>query len=607
MQTLKEPQFRSSVLLVATSRLIEINVGADFAAGSSEAITALDSQDYDVVAVTLGVAKKIDFQAALGRLKKRNLSAQIIIITEPQDKIVDWMPKLNGMKISSITLSNAPQQLEDQVSRCLEKAQQEQQNEQLEDLIKEQTEQLRNLYQELDERVQKRQKFLEESRAKTIAAHLRWQALREAMIAIHQSQSIRDMEVGLAEALATPLEISLVRVLFKPQDGNFANQNKTYRTFAAYQAPLFREQQNFGSIFFLRDKDRAFTKDENEFLLRVSEAVSLALDRLGHLQQSENLREQWQATFNAISDPVLLINSNYEVLQANTSGEKRSKQNSFVQPKCYQMLFERDTTCPNCHLGKKFRIESKSEILDVSSQKIDDLYFNLYHDISSKIRMERKILETVRMAELGTIGSSIAHELNNPLGGILSFVQLIKMDLKPDSPYLPDINEMEEGVKRCRDIIQNLLGFTRNPEVDEVAEIDLKDVISRAIKIVELQTRSQNIEIKALTPNAKAHFKGHFNMLAQAIKNLLQLAIDALVDKNRAGRGSSSVIEISLESSQNQWIIKILDNGPGAGRRNSLQFSISTQIIHEHEGLVEISAQPRQMTMAKISLPQQGF
>jgi nitrogen-specific signal transduction histidine kinase len=67
------------------------------------------------------------------------------------------------------------------------------------------------------------------------------------------------------------------------------------------------------------------------------------------------------------------------------------------------------------------------------------------------------------------------------------------------------------------------------------------------------------------------------------------------------------VIEISLESSGEQWLIKILDNGPGEGRRNSLQFSISTQIIHEHEGLVELSAQPRQMTMAKISLPQRGF
>ena len=607
MSTVAEPHFHSSVLLVSRQTIPNINLGADHAPDGDAGEAALKAQDYDVVAVDLTFAKLQSFQLALAELRKRNPSTQTIIIAGNNEKIADWLPSLNGMRISNLALGFDSQHLEEQISRCLERAQQEQQNEQLEDLIKEQTAQLKSLYQELDERVQKRQKFLEESRAKTMVANIRWQALREAMIAVHQSLSVSDMEQGLASALSNPLEITLVRILFKPQDSSFAIQNKSYKSFSAYQAPIFRDQQNLGSIFFLRDPKKPFNKDENEFLSRVSEAVSLALDRLGHLEQSETLREQWQATFNAISDPVVLINSSYEVLQSNISAEKRSQQNTFVQPKCYQMLFQRDSACPNCHLGKAFRIEGRSEILDVSSQKIDGLYFNIYHDLSSKLRMERKILETVRMAELGTIGSSIAHELNNPLGGILSFVQLIKMDLPSASPYYSDIEEMESGVKRCRDIIQNLLGFTRNPDVDEVSILDLKEVIARAIKIVELQTRSQNIEIKSLLPSGAAPFKGHFNMLSQAIKNILQLAIDALVDKNRLGRGSSSIIEISLESSQNQWIIKILDNGPGAGRRNSLQFSISTQIIHEHEGLVDISTQPRQMTMAKISLPQQGF
>jgi two-component system, NtrC family, sensor kinase len=606
MQSLTEPLYRSSVLLIAAPKQMPIAVGADFFVKLSDGILALQNQDYDVVALPLTLAAENAFQKSFLSLRERNPSAQLILLTTPTTSLSQSVELTNSLKISGLVPLDQSTQLEKQILQCLEKAQQEQQNAQLETLIKEQTDQLRSLYQDLDQRVHKRQKFLEESRRKTAVASVRWQALREALMATYQAHSIGEIETGLSQSLALPLQLSLTRIIFKPQDSYFSTQNKTYHSFSMFQAPLFRDHKAIGSIFFLRDRERAFHKDEGEFLLRVSEAVSLALDRLSHLNQSETLREQWQATFNAISDPVILINSNYEVLQANTSARARSPQNSFVHHKCYQLIFQRETPCTHCQFGKNFRLESRSEIIDVSSQNIQGLHFNLYHDISNQLKMERKILETVRLAELGTIGSSIAHELNNPLGGILSFVQLILMDLKPDDPIRPDIVEMELGVKRCRDIVQNLLGFTRNPDVDTVTDLDLKDVIHRAIKIVELQTKSQNIEIKPLLPAIPAPFRGHLNMLAQAIKNLLQLAIDSLIE-SQSRRGSSSVIEISLESSGEQWLIKILDNGPGEGRRNSLQFSISTQIIHEHEGLVELSAQPRQMTMAKISLPQRGF
>src|SRR5690606_2311847 len=123
------------------------------------------------------------------------------------------------------------------------------------------------------------------------------------------------------------------------------------------------------------------------------------------------------------------------------------------------------------------------------------VFVNLYHDITKQLKMERQIMESTKLAELGTIGSSIAHELNNPLGGILSFTQLIKMDMSPDHPLYPDIVEMEAGVQRCKEIVQNLLGFTRNPNIDQEDDINLWEVMQRALKIVELQTKSLGVEV----------------------------------------------------------------------------------------------------------------
>ena len=122
--------------------------------------------------------------------------------------------------------------------------------------------------------------------------------------------------------------------------------------------------------------------------------------------------------------------------------------------KCYKALFNRNKPCENCKLGNEFFwADQKHENIitityKVSSQTIEfdlynkNLFVNIYNDVSEQQRIERIILESAKMAELGTIGSSIAHELNNPLGGMLSFIQLIRMDLKGDEHYHEDIIQM---------------------------------------------------------------------------------------------------------------------------------------------------------------------
>src|SRR6185312_3827248 len=144
----------------------------------------------------------------------------------------------------------------------------------------------------------------------------------------------------------------------------------------------------------------------------------------------------------------------------------------------------------------------------------------LLRDITDEIRYERRILEASKLAELGTIGSSIAHELNNPLGGMLSFLQLILMDLKKNEPYYSEIKEMEQAVLRCRDIVQNLLSFARKQDIGEFSVVDLRTVIDRSVKLIELQSKSKGIAI-ALAFKEAAQIRGNINALSQALCNVL--------------------------------------------------------------------------------------
>jgi nitrogen-specific signal transduction histidine kinase len=612
------PSLGSSVLILGYPQAPSLQIGADFVKDWDQQVQAISNRNYDVVCTHLHETRKKLFASVIHNLKQKNPMLQMLVLAQEDDDIKELQDTFNQYPVFRISDAKDWSLIEKDIVYCLEETQMAKQELELESLVHQQNEKLKLLYQELEERVQKRQNFLLETRKKTYIANARWESLREAMIAIYQSTSTGDMEMNLLAVLKPTMQLDSIRVLLSPQDQFFSQQLQSKKNFSIFQSPLFRSEDRVGTLVFLRPVNMNFQREETDFLQQVSEAVSLALDRQNKLEQSESLKEQWQATFNAVADPVSLINQKYELVQTNSAFVTKAglRDEQIIGQKCHQVLFQRDTPCPQCHLGKNFRLDvggKQKSIFDVYSQQIPveplktTVFVNFYHDVTEQIRMERKILESARLAEIGTIGSSIAHELNNPLGGILSFVQLIKMDLKKDDPMYEDIVSMEEGVRRCREIIENLLGFTRNPLVDEERQLDLAEVVERAVKIVELQTKSIGIDLKISLPHEPAPFIGHLNLLSQAVRNLLQASIDSLMDKARAQKGFQSLIELRLEIKESEYVFTLIDNGLGSESTSSLSLSVAGQIIHDYGGQLEFSAQSKPFRLVKFTFPRPVF
>lgn len=609
MRTLK-----ASFLLIGPwdERLQEL--GAHIATDLPQAWHWIQDSSYDVVAlsVTLILGKK--FPDFYEYIKKTSPGTQFIAVV-PEDFSAHQLAYLHeGFSFSRVISNFNDPDLESHLFSALEDANQRKQDENLALLIREQTAQLKRLQIELEERVQKRTKFLTEARRKLFLTNSRIEGFKRALMAVHQASSITEIEQLLNESMAATVQTSWIRIFYHPQDDLFARQVQTQLNFTQLQVPLFRHHEKVGSIFFLRPPDHPFIRDESDFLTRVAEAVALALDRIQKLQESEALKEQWEATFNSMSDPVVLIDDNYDIIQSNKALEDRLREQGKEQTsrKCYKVLFNRDEPCPGCQRGRNFRTQSQgaSRTFEVYSQSLvldsdqPSVFVNLYHDITNQLKMERQILESAKMAELGTIGSSIAHELNNPLGGILSFTQLIKMDMRPDHPLYPDIVEMEAGVQRCKEIVQNLLGFTRNPNSDQEGDVSLKEVALRALKIVELQTKSQGIEVKLHFPGNDPQVRGHFNMLAQGLRNVLQNSIDHLNDRLRHEKGFRGILDIAIIADSETAQIVITDNGTPEKNPSlpiGLGVSVAAQILRDHEAELAFSAGLGQENMAKIS------
>jgi Signal transduction histidine kinase regulating C4-dicarboxylate transport system len=607
---------RASFLLIGPwePRLEEL--GAHIATDLAQGRNWITESRYDVVALSVTSILAKNFYEFFEEIKRTHPATQFIAVA-PKDFPPHQLSELHDQfSFFRVIPQHHGPDLENHLFAALEEANQRKQDENLALLIQEQTEQLKRLQIELEDRVQKRTKFLTEARRKLFMTNSRIEGFKRALMAVHQANSVSEIEQYLNESLSNTVHTSWIRIFFHPQDELFATQIKAQLDFTQLQVPLFRYHEKVGSIFFLRAPEHPFLKEESDFLTRVAEAVALALDRIQKLKESESLKDQWEATFNSMSDPVVLIDNNYDIVQWNKALDQRLANSSAetTSRKCYQVLYHRDEPCPGCQRGKNFRVNSKNpehpRTFEVFSQSLvldsdkPAIYVNLYHDVTEQMKMERQILETAKMAELGTIGSSIAHELNNPLGGILSFAQLIKMDMKPTDPFYPDIVEMEAGVQRCKEIVQNLLGFTRNPHVDQEGDVALKDVMVRALKIVELQTKSQGMEVKMHLPGQDLYVRGHLNLLAQALKNVLQNSIDHIRDKAKHQQGFRGFLDIEIRAEKDHAEILITDNGTAEKNPSvaiGLGIPVAAQILRDHAAEIHFSQNLDQQNLAKIS------
>ena len=394
------------------------------------------------------------------------LAGVVVVVSESSHFRPDsaWLLNFQKLHVQAFVGADSSQ-LGSVVMAALESVQKQEQLLQLVDLANDQQARLKSLYGELEARVEKRQRYLLEARRKSFAASQRWASAQQASVAVAQAQTLVQIEESLLQALRTPLKIQKCKIsLSQAFSGSRESMGKA--GFVSLAIPLLSPNngQGFGEMVLYRESSEHFEKEDVDYLERLSEVVALAVQRMLRQDELLILQDQWQATFNAILDPVSLTREDYGVLQANraftAAGELKSR-------RCFEVLFQRTVPCPGCQRGGNFTLEMGGKVFEVRSQKLSSdgrgqmPYFNHYRDVTQ----QRKLLEEIRAleskVELGNMSGSIAHELNNPLAGILSYVQLLRMDVSPEQEFAKDLAEMEQAVQRCRAIIEKLLGQAR--------------------------------------------------------------------------------------------------------------------------------------------------
>ncbi len=246
-------------------------------------------------------------------------------------------------------------------------------------------------------------------------------------------------------------------------------------------------------------------------------------------------------------------------------------------------------------------VSSQDEIGGLASsfnQMVDELQAR-EHDL---IEANNQLVQAAKMAAFGEIGAGIAHEIKNPLAGILGLSQLSMRDVKPDDPVYENITRIEFETKRCKDIIDNLMRFARQEQVQFVP-VDINNVIMNAITIVDHQLTINGVKIEQDLADGLPKIMGNGNQIQQIVMNFMINAQQAMADDPGIVKVSTSLAE------RDQIEIRISDNGPGipeeiqekifqpffttkdAGKGTGLGLSVTYGIIKDHMGTVTVESQ----------------
>lgn len=245
----------------------------------------------------------------------------------------------------------------------------------------------------------------------------------------------------------------------------------------------------------------------------------------------------------------------------------------------------------------------------------------IFTDLRPRLEMERKLQETQlqllqseKLRSLGEMAAGVAHEINNPLGGILLFASLLLEEIDPDDPKRKDLERIVAEATRCKEIVKSLLEFARKSS-PEKAPLDVNQALNEGLLFLEKQATFHNIRIvKELDPEIP-RVLANAGQLKQVFTNIILNAVDAmkgegtLTIRTRYHRDTDEV-EVSFtdtgEGITKEVLPRIFDpffTTKEVGKGTGLGLSVSYGIVKEHSGRIEVESEPGRGSTFRVILP----
>jgi len=317
----------------------------------------------------------------------------------------------------------------------------------------------------------------------------------------------------------------------------------------------------------------------------------------------------------------MIVSSDYNIERANINFADVCKADirKIVGKKCFEVFAARNNPCDGCPLSES--IDKDKPLTKLLGNKINSREFEVnaypylfegrqikagvmyYHDVTEEIRLHQEAIQNAKMAVIGMLAGGVAHEINNPLGGILVFAQMLirNAKIKDDPDLLNDVTEIEKAAKRCKKIVNDLLDYSRISKNGEKATINIAELLKTMLPFLQKVLKSSNINLDLDFSKELPQIKGIPDRIQQVLINLLTNACHAMPN--------GGTLTVKTIADKRDLVLMISDTGVGIssedldrifdpfyttkqqGKGTGLGLSIVQRIIEEHGGEISVNSE----------------
>jgi len=348
------------------------------------------------------------------------------------------------------------------------------------------------------------------------------------------------------------------------------------------------------------------------------------------LDKEAQSAKEWQETFDAITDVITVISPSHEILKINKAGIEAlgKKPEEITGKKCYELVHGLDGPIDGCPCAEtittkkggsgeitdrgRYYIVTAYPILDESGEM--ESFVHIAKDITESKKMREQLMAQDRLASIGQLVSGVAHEINNPLTGVIGFSELLlKRDLPDD--VKADLKIVNDEANRTSTIVKNLLTFARK-QPEGKSPVDINEQIQRVLGLREHEQKVSNIQVDTHFASDLPQVMGNSSQLQQVFFNIVINAEFFMLEAHQKGN-----LTITTERTGDIVRCSFVDDGPGiseenmrnlftpfhttkeVGKDTGLGLSICYGIITEHGGRIYAESELGKGATFIIELP----
>ncbi len=404
-------------------------------------------------------------------------------------------------------------------------------------------------------------------------------------------------------------------------------------------APLFERSGVIGALLVGSVMKSAYSEAELNFVQHLADQLAISIQNARLYKRVSRAKKEWEETFKAVTDPILLIDTDYNVLLHNDRlpGELMENWNRAASNRCHDRLHGMETPCRNCPVEKvkdslepvHLRTRTESGLLlelsyyPVLNEEQQVVAITVFmKDVTEKTKLEAQVVQSAKLAALGEMAAGVAHELNSPMTVIIGTAQMIIRELKKEDrqDHAEELDDIVNCGLRCKRIVQNLLTFSRQDQAP-VTNTDLNAEVKRVLSLIKYQiNRSQIRIVEHLEPNLPT-LTANGPQIQQVLTNFLVNARDAMAEGDWATKEIEVITSQRVIKGKRRAVLSVRDNGCGippenlskifapfytskeATKGTGLGLSVCLGIAESHNGTIEVESSPGKGSTFSLILP----